>query len=205
MSALAETNETSERAMIQEQATDVSDLGRKTMDETTGNAPLATTSISPLGRNATDAISQNQVMQEEAIVPEEGILNGEILSVGIHDLEMETEVVAETLVETEKDAETLLVETGEDAETLVVIVDVVTIDAIRIVGKMTGIVNVGVEETNGIETAPMGKPTNVIGRHGENAQDMLTTGAHAQFNHAVIKAKNETTEVNSHDSRRALS
>ena len=195
MSALAETNETSERAMIQEQATDVSDLGRKTMDETTGNAPLATTSISPLGRNATDAISQNQVMQEEAIVPEEGILNGEILNVGIHDLEMETEVVAETL----------LVETGEDAETLVVIVDVVTIDAIRIVGKMTGIVNVGVEETNGIETAPMGKPTNVIGRHGENAQDMLTTGVHAQFNHAVIKVKIETTKVKPHDSRRTLS
>ena len=186
------------------------------MDETTGNAPLATTSISPLGRNATDAISQNQVMQEEAIVPEEGILNGEILNVGIHDLEMETEVVAETLlvetgedaetlVETEKDAETLLVETGEDAETLVVIVDVVTIDAIRIVGKMTGIVNVGVEETNGIETAPMGKPTNVIGRHGENAQDMLTTGVHAQFNHAVIKVKIETTKVKPHDSRRTLS
>ena len=165
------------------------------MDETTGNAPLATTSISPLGRNATDAISQNQVMQEEAIVPEEGILNGEILNVGIHDLEMETEVVAETL----------LVETGEDAETLVVIVDVVTIDAVRIVGKMTGIVNVGVEETNGIETAPMGKPTNVIGRHGENAQDMLTTGVHAQFNHAVIKVKIETTKVKPHDSRRTLS
>ena len=119
---------------------------------------------------------------------------------------METEVVAETLlVETGEDAETLLVETGEDAETLVVIVDVVTIDAIRIVGKMTGIVNVGVEETNGIETAPMGKPTNVIGRHGENAQDMLTTGVHAQFNHAVIKVKIETTKVKPHDSRRTLS
>ena len=138
---------------------------------------------------------------------------------------VETEVVAETLVETgedaetlletEKDAETLLVETGEDAETLVetekdaetlvVIVDVVMNDAIRIVGKMTGIVNVGVEETNVIETAPMGKPTNVIGRHGENAQDMLTTGVHAQFNHAVIKVKIETTKVKPHDSRRTLS
>ena len=184
MSDLAETNEMSERAMIPDQETDVSDLGRKTMDETTGNAPLATTSTSRLERNATDAISQNQGMWEEAIVQEVGFLNEEILIVGIHSLEIETEAVAETLVE---------------------IVDAMTIDAIQIVAKMTGIVNVGVEGINGIKTAPMGKPTNVIGRHGENAQDMLTTGAHAQFNHAVIKAKIETTEVNSHDSRRALS
>lgn len=184
MSDLAETNEMSERAMIRGQETDVSDLGRKTMDETTGNALLATTSTSRLGRNATDAISQNQGMWEEAIVQGVGFLNEEILIVGIHSLEIETEAVAETLVE---------------------IVDAMTIDAIQIVAKMTGIVNVGVEGTNGIKTAPMGKPTNVIGRHGENAQDMLTTGAHAQFNHAVIKAKIETTEVNSHDSRRALS
>ena len=194
MSDLAETNEMSERAMIRDQETDVSDLGRKTMDETTGNAPLATTSTSRLGRNATDAISQNQGMWEEAIVQGVGFLNEEILIVGIHSLEIETEAVAETLVEIEV-----------DAETLVEIVDAMTIDAIQIVAKMTGIVNVGVEGTNGIKTAPMGKPTNVIGRHGENAQDMLTTGAHAQFNHAVIKAKIETTEVNSHDSRRALS
>jgi len=194
MSALAETNETSERAMIQEQATDVSDLGRKTMDETTGNAPLATTSTSRLGRNATDAISQNQGMWEEAIVQGVGFLNEETLNGVIHSLEIETEVVAETLVEIEV-----------DVETLVEIVDAMTIDAIQIVAKITGIVNVEVEGTNGIKTAPMGKPTNVIGRHGENAQDMLTTGAHAQFNHAVIKAKIETTEVNSHDSRRALS
>ena len=184
MSDLAETNEMSERAMIRDQETDVSALGRKTMDETTGNAPLATTSTSRLGRNATDAISQNQGMWEEAIVQGAGFLNEEILIVGIHSLEIETEAVAETLVE---------------------IVDAMTIDAIQIVAKMTGIVNVGVEGINGIKTAPMGKPTNVIGRHGENAQDMLTTGAHAQFNHAVIKAKIETTEVNSHDSRRALS
>ena len=184
MSDLAETNEMSERAMIRDQETDVSDLGRRTMDETTGNAPLATTSTSRLGRNATDAISQNQGMWEEATVQGVGFLNEEILIVGIHSLEIETEAVAETLVE---------------------IVDAMTIDAIQIVAKMTGIVNVGVEGTNGIKTAPMGKPTNVIGRHGENAQDMLTTGAHAQFNHAVIKAKIETTEVNSHDSRRALS
>tara|TARA_B100000212_G_scaffold145558_2_gene109420 strand:+ start:99 stop:680 length:582 start_codon:yes stop_codon:yes gene_type:complete len=184
MSDLAETNEMSERAMIRGQETDVSDLGRKTMDETTGNALLATTSTSRLGRNATDAISQNQGMWEEAIVRGLGFLNEEVLIVGIHSLEIETEAVAETLVE---------------------IVDAMTIDAIQIVAKMTGIVNVGVEGTNGIKTAPMGKPTNVIGRHGENAQDMLTTGAHAQFNHAVIKAKIETTEVNSHDSRRALS
>lgn len=194
MSDLAETNEMSERATIRDQETDVSDLGRKTMDETTGNAPLATTSTSRLGRNATDAISQNQGMWEEAIVQGVGFLNEETLNGVIHSLEIETEVVAETLVEIEV-----------DAETLVEIVDAVTIDAIQIVGKMTGIVNVGVEGTNGIKTAPMGKPTNVIGRHGENAQDMLTTGAHAQFNHAVIKAKIETTEVNSHDSRRALS
>jgi len=184
MSDLAETNEMSERAMIRGQETDVSDLGRKTMDETTGNALLATTSTSRLGRNATDAISQNQGMWEEAIVRGVGFLSEEILIVGIHSLEIETEAVAETLVE---------------------IVDAMTIDAIQIVAKMTGIVNVGVEGINGIKTAPMGKPTNVIGRHGENAQDMLTTGAHAQFNHAVIKAKIETTEVNSHDSRRALS
>lgn len=184
MSDLAETNEMSERAMIPDQETDVSDLGRKTMDETTGNALLATTSTSRLGRNATDAISQNQGMWEEAIVRGVGFLSEEILIVGIHSLEIETEAVAETLVE---------------------IVDAMTIDAIQIVAKMTGIVNVGVEGINGIKTAPMGKPTNVIGRHGENAQDMLTTGAHAQFNHAVIKAKIETTEVNSHDSRRALS
>ena len=184
MSDLAETNEMSERAMIRGQETDVSDLGRKTMDETTGNALLATTSTSRLGRNATDAISQNQGMWEEAVVRGVGFLNEEILIVGIHSLEIETEAVAETLVE---------------------IVDAMTIDAIQIVAKMTGIVSVGVEGTNGIKTAPMGKPTNVIGRHGENAQDMLTTGAHAQFNHAVIKAKIETTEVNSHDSRRALS
>ena len=184
MSDLAETNEMSERAMIRGQETDVSDLGRKTMDETTGNAPLATTSTSRLGRSATDAISQNQGMWEEAIVRGVGFLSEEILIVGIHSLEIETEAVAETLVE---------------------IVDAMTIDAIQIVAKMTEIVNVGVEGTNGIKTAPMGKPTNVIGRHGENAQDMLTTGAHAQFNHAVIKAKIETTEVNSHDSRRALS
>lgn len=184
MSDLAETNEMSERAMIRDQETDVSDLGRKTMGETTGNALLATTSTSRLGRNATDAISQNQGMWEEAIVRGVGFLNEEILIVGIHSLEIETEAVAETLVE---------------------IVDAMTIDAIQIVAKMTGIVNVGVEGINGIKTAPMGKPTNVIGRHGENAQDMLTTGAHAQFNHAVIKAKIETTEVNSHDSRRALS
>ena len=184
MSDLAGTNEMSERATIRDQETDVSDLGRKTMDETTGNALLATTSTSRLGRNATDAISQNQGMWEEAIVQGVGFLNEEIHIVGIHSLEIETEAVAETLVE---------------------IVDAMTIDAIQIVGKMTGIVNVGVEGTNGIKTAPMGKPTNVIGRHGENAQDMLTTGAHAQFNHAVIKAKIETTEVNSHDSRRALS
>ena len=194
MSDLAETNEMSERATIRDQETDVSDLGRKTMDETTGNAPLATTSTSRLGRNATDAISQNQGMWEEAIVQGVGFLNEEILIVGIHSLEIETEAVAETLVEIEV-----------DAETLVEIVDAMTIDAIQIVAKMTGIVNVEVEGTNGIKTAPMGKPTNVIGRHGENAQDMLTTGAHAQFNHAVIKAKIETTEVNSHDSRRALS
>ena len=184
MSDLAETNEMSERAMIRGQETDVSALGRKTMDETTGNAPLATTSTSRLERNATDAISQNQGMWEEAIVRGVGFLSEEILIVGIHSLEIETEAVAETLVE---------------------IVDAMTIDAIQIVAKMTGIVSVGVEGTNGIKTAPMGKPTNVIGRHGENAQDMLTTGAHAQFNHAVIKAKIETTEVNSHDSRRALS
>ena len=184
MSDLAETNEMSERAMIRGQETDVSDLGRKTMDETTGNALLATTSTSRLGRSATDAISQNQGMWEEAIVRGVGFLSEEILIVGIHSLEIETEAVAETLVE---------------------IVDAMTIDAIQIVAKMTGIVSVGVEGTNGIKTAPMGKPTNVIGRHGENAQDMLTTGAHAQFNHAVIKAKIETTEVNSHDSRRALS
>lgn len=133
-------------------------------------------------------------MWEEAIVRGVGFLNEEILIVGIHSLEIETEAVAETLVEIEV-----------DAETLVEIVDAMTIDAIQIVAKMTGIVNVGVEGINGIKTAPMGKPTNVIGRHGENAQDMLTTGAHAQFNHAVIKAKIETTEVNSHDSRRALS
>lgn len=194
MSDLAETNEMSERAMIRGQETDVSDLGRKTMGETTGNALLATTSTSRLGRNATDAISQNQGMWEEAIVRGVGFLNEEILIVGIHSLEIETEAVAETLVEIEV-----------DAETLVEIVDAMTIDAIQIVAKMTGIVNVGVEGINGIKTAPMGKPTNVIGRHGENAQDMLTTGAHAQFNHAVIKAKIETTEVNSHDSRRALS
>ena len=194
MSDLAETNEMSERATIRDQETDVSDLGRKTMDETTGNAPLATTSTSRLGRNATDAISQNQGMWEEAIVQGVGFLNEEILIVGIHSLEIETEAVAETLVEIEV-----------DVETLVEIVDAMTIDAIQIVAKMTGIVNVEVEGTNGIKTAPMGKPTNVIGRHGENAQDMLTTGAHAQFNHAVIKAKIETTEVNSHDSRRALS
>ena len=62
MSALAETNETSEPATIRDQETDVSDLGRRTMDETTGNAPLATTSTSRLGRNATDAISQNQAI-----------------------------------------------------------------------------------------------------------------------------------------------
>ena len=184
MSDLAGTNEMSERATIRDQETDVSDLGRKTMDETTGNALLATTSTSRLGRNATDAISQNQGMWEEAIVRGVGFLSEEILIVGIHSLEIETEAVAETLVE---------------------IVDAMTIDAIQIVAKMTGIVSVGVEGTNGIKTAPMGKPTNVIGRHGENAQDMLTTGAHAQFNHAVIKAKIETTEVNSHDSRRALS
>ena len=184
MSDLAETNEMSERAMIRDQETDVSDLGRRTMDETTGNAPLATTSTSRLGRNATDAISQNQGMWEEATVQGVGFLSEEILIVGIHSLEIETEAVAETLLE---------------------IVDAMTIDAIQIVAKMTGIVNVEVEGTNGIKTAPMGKPTNVIGRHGENAQDMLTTGAHAQFNHAVIKAKIETTEVNSHDSRRALS
>ena len=184
MSDLAETNEMSERAMIRGQETDVSDLGRKTMDETTGNALLATTSTSRLGRNATDAISQNQGMWEEAIVRGLGFLNEEVLIVGIHSLEIETEAVAETLVE---------------------IVDAMTIDEVQIVAKMTGIVNVGVEGINGIKTAPMGKPTNVIGRHGENAQDMLTTGAHAQFNHAVIKAKIETTEVNSHDSRRALS
>ena len=184
MSDLAETNEMSERATIRGQETDVSALGRKTMDETTGNALLATTSTSRLGRNATDAISQNQGMWEEAIVRGVGFLSEEILIVGIHSLEIETEAVAETLVE---------------------IVDAMTIDAIQIVAKMTGIVNVGVEGINGIKTAPMGKPTNVIGRHGENAQDMLTTGAHAQFNHAVIKAKIETTEVNSHDSRRALS
>ena len=184
MSDLAETNEMSERATIRGQEIDVSDLGRKTMDETTGNALLATTSTSRLGRNATDAISQNQGMWEEAIVRGLGFLNEEILIVGIHSLEIETEAVAETLVE---------------------IVDAMTIDEVQIVAKMTGIVNVGVEGTNGIKTAPMGKPTNVIGRHGENAQDMLTTGAHAQFNHAVIKAKIETTEVNSHDSRRALS
>ena len=194
MSDLAETNEMSERAMIPDQETDVSDLGRKTMDETTGNALLATTSTSRLGRNATDAISQNQGMWEEAIVQGVGFLNEETLNGVIHSLEIETEVVAETLVEIEV-----------DVETLVEIVDAMTIDAIQIVAKMTGIVNVGVEGTNGIKTAPMGKPTNVIGRHGENAQDMLTTGAHAQFNHAVIKAKIETTEVNSHDSRRALS
>ena len=194
MSDLAETNEMSERATIRDQETDVSDLGRKTMDETTGNAPLATTSTSRLGRNATDAISQNQGMWEEAIVQGVGFLNEEILIVGIHSLEIETEAVAETLVEIEV-----------DVETLVEIVDAMTIDAIQIVAKITGIVNVEVEGTNGIKTAPMGKPTNVIGRHGENAQDMLTTGAHAQFNHAVIKAKIETTEVNSHDSRRALS
>ena len=184
MSDLAETNEMSERATIRGQEIDVSDLGRKTMDETTGNALLATTSTSRLGRNATDAISQNQGMWEEAIVRGLGFLNEEILIVGIHSLEIETEAVAETLVE---------------------IVDAMTIDEVQIVAKMTGIVNVGVEGINGIKTAPMGKPTNVIGRHGENAQDMLTTGAHAQFNHAVIKAKIETTEVNSHDSRRALS
>ena len=194
MSDLAETNEMSERATIRDQETDVSDLGRKTMDETTGNAPLATTSTSRLGRNATDAISQNQGMWEEAIVQGVGFLNEETLNGVIHSLEIETEAVAETLVEIEV-----------DAETLVEIVDAMTIDAIQIVAKMTGIVNVEVEGTNGIKTAPMGKPTNVIGRHGENAQDMLTTGAHAQFNHAVIKAKIETTEVNSHDSRRALS
>ena len=194
MSDLAETNEMSERAMIPDQETDVSDLGRRTMDETTGNAPLATTSTSRLGRNATDAISQNQGMWEEAIVQGVGFLNEETLNGVIHSLEIETEAVAETLVEIEV-----------DVETLVEIVDAMTIDAIQIVAKMTGIVNVGVEGTNGIKTAPMGKPTNVIGRHGENAQDMLTTGAHAQFNHAVIKAKIETTEVNSHDSRRALS
>ena len=184
MSDLAETNEMSERATIRGQEIDVSDLGRKTMDETTGNALLATTSTSRLGRNATDAISQNQGMWEEAIVRGVGFLNEEVLIVGIHSLEIETEAVAETLVE---------------------IVDAMTIDEVQIVAKMTGIVNVGVEGINGIKTAPMGKPTNVIGRHGENAQDMLTTGAHAQFNHAVIKAKIETTEVNSHDSRRALS
>ena len=184
MSDLAETNEMSERATIRGQEIDVSDLGRKTMDETTGNALLATTSTSRLGRNATDAISQNQGMWEEAIVRGVGFLSEEILIVGIHSLEIETEAVAETLVE---------------------IVDAMTIDAIQIVAKMTGIVNVGVEGINGIKTAPMGKPTNVIGRHGENAQDMLTIGAHAQFSHAVIKAKIETTEVNSHDSRRALS
>ncbi len=194
MSDLAETNEMSERATIRDQETDVSDLGRKTMDETTGNAPLATTSTSRLGRNATDAISQNQGMWEEAIVQGVGFLNEETLNGVIHSLEIETEVVAETLVEIEV-----------DVETLVEIVDAMTIDAIQIVAKMTGIVNVEVEGTNGIKTAPMGKPTNVIGRHGENALDMLTTGAHAQFNHAVIKAKIETTEVNSHDSRRALS
>ena len=194
MSDLAETNEMSEGAMIRDQETDVSDLGRRTMDETTGNAPLATTSTSRLGRNATDAISQNQGMWEEAIVQGVGFLNEETLNGVIHSLEIETEVVAETLVEIEV-----------DVETLVEIVDAMTIDAIQIVAKITGIVNVEVEGTNGIKTAPMGKPTNVIGRHGENAQDMLTTGAHAQFNHAVIKAKNETTEVNSHDSRRALS
>ena len=194
MSDLAETNEMSERATIRDQETDVSDLGRKTMDETTGNAPLATTSTSRLGRNATDAISQNQGMWEEAIVQGVGFLNEETLNGVIHSLEIETEVVAETLVEIEV-----------DVETLVEIVDAMTIDAIQIVAKITGIVNVEVEGTNGIKTAPMGKPTNVIGRHGENAQDMLTTGAHAQFNHAVIKAKIETTEVNSHDSRRALS
>ena len=204
MNDLAETNEMSERAMIRDQETDVSALGRKTMDETTGNAPLATTSTSRLGRNATDAISQNQGMWEEAIVQGVGFLSEEILIVGIHSLEIETEAVAETLVEIEMDAETL-VEIEVDVETLVEIVDAMTIDAIQIVAKMTGIVNVEVEGTNGIKTAPMGKPTNVIGRHGENAQDMLTTGAHAQFNHAVIKAKIETTEVNSHDSRRALS
>jgi len=137
---------------------------------------------------------------------------------------METEAVAATLVEIGEDVETLpeievvaatLVEIGEDVETLVEIekavetlveiVDAVTIDAVQIVGKMIGTVNVGVEGTNGIKTAQMGKPTNVIGKHEENAQDMLTTGAHAQFNHAVIKAKIETTEVNSHDSRRTLS
>ena len=184
MSDLAETNEMSERATIRGQEIDVSDLGRKTMDETTGNALLATTSTSRLGRNATDAISQNQGMREEAIVQGVGFLSEKVLIVGIHSPEIETEAVAETLVE---------------------IVDAMTIDAIQIVAKMTGIVNVGVEGINGIKTAPMGKPTNVIGRHGENAQDMLTTGAHAQFNHAVIKAKIETTEVNSHDSRRALS
>ena len=194
MSDLAETNEMSEGAMIRDQETDVSDLGRKTMDETTGNAPLATTSTSRLGRNATDAISQNQGMWEEAIVQGVGFLNEETLNGVIHSLEIETEAVAETLVEIEV-----------DVETLVEIVDAMTIDAIQIVAKITGIVNVEVEGTNGIKTAPMGKPTNVIGRHGENAQDMLTTGAHAQFNHAVIKAKIETTEVNSHDSRRALS
>ena len=194
MSDLAETNEMSERATIRDQETDVSDLGRKTMDETTGNAPLATTSTSRLGRNATDAISQNQGMWEEAIVQGVGFLNEETLNGVIHSLEIETEAVAETLVEIEV-----------DVETLVEIVDAMTIDAIQIVARMTGIVNVEVEGTNGIKTAPMGKPTNVIGRHGENAQDMLTTGAHAQFNHAVIKAKIETTEVNSHDSRRALS
>ena len=194
MSDLAETNEMSERATIRDQETDVSDLGRRTMDETTGNAPLATTSTSRLERNATDAISQNQGMWEEAVVRGVGFLNEEILIVGIHSLEIETEAVAETLVEIEV-----------DVETLVEIVDAMTIDAIQIVAKITGIVNVEVEGTNGIKTAPMGKPTNVIGRHGENAQDMLTTGVHAQFNHAVIKVKIETTKVKPHDSRRTLS
>ena len=169
------------------QISDVSDLVKKIMVETIGNALHATTTTSRSDWNAIAVENRSQVV---------GVMIVHVVVVIPTDVEdsVEIEMEAEVLVEIVEgviltvvvEAETVD-ETSEETEEGVILTAVVEAEE----GVMTDVIQDEV-----VQIGTMIVQMSAIEKQEESVPDMHTIEDHSQFVHVAIKAKIEMIEVN---------
>ena len=169
------------------QISDVSDLVKKIMVETIGNALHATTTTSRSEWNAIAVESRSQVV-EVMIVHVVAVIPSDVED--SVEIEMEAEVLVEivegVILTVVVEAETVD-ETSEETEEGGILTAVVEAEEV----VMTDVIQDEV-----VQIGTMNVQMSAIEKQEESVPDMHTIEDHSQFVHVAIKAKIEMIEVN---------